>query len=89
MIEKKQNKALYLNFKVFIRKMLTGNAILRLLVETVPPFYVIIRESREGLFVCGTKKVPSFLCYFKTLSIVPASGVEPATSRSAVKRSTD
>ena len=32
MIEKKkekQNKGLYLNFKVFIRKILTGNTILR------------------------------------------------------------
>ena len=88
MIEKKnktkQNKALYLNFKI-----LTGNTILRLRAETVPPFYVIIREPREGRPVCGAKKVPSFLSYFKTLSIVPASGVEPATSRSVVKRSTD
>ena len=50
---------------------------------------MIIREPREGLPVFGAKKVPSFLSYFKTLSIVPASGVEPATSRSAVKRSTD
>ena len=50
---------------------------------------MIIREPREGLPVCGAKKVPSFLSYFKTLSIVPASGVEAATSRSAVKRSTD
>ena len=50
---------------------------------------MIIREPREGRPVCGAKKVPSFLSYFKTLSIVPASGVEPATSRSAVKRATD
>ena len=33
--------------------------------------------------------VPLFLSYFKTLSIGPAPGIEPATSRSAVKRSTD
>ena len=35
------------------------------------------------------KRVPSFLSYFKTLSIGPPPGIEPATSRSAVKRSTD
>ena len=29
------------------------------------------------------------LSYFKTLSIGPILGIEPATSRSAVKRSTD
>ena len=33
--------------------------------------------------------VPLFLSYFKTLSIGLAPGIEPATSRSAVKRSTD
>ena len=33
--------------------------------------------------------VPSFLSYFKTLSIGPVSGIEPATFHSAVKRSTD
>ena len=32
---------------------------------------------------------PSFLSYFKTLSIGPVLGIEPATSRSVVKRSTD
>ena len=75
MIEKKK---LYLNF-----------TILRLLLEMVLPFYVIIREPREGLAVCREKVVPSFHSYFETLSIVPASGVDPAISRSAVKRSTD
>ena len=35
------------------------------------------------------KEVPSFLSYFKTLSIGPAPGIEPTTSHSAVKPSTD
>ena len=39
--------------------------------------------------VCRTKAVSSFLSYFKTLSIVPVREVEPTTSCSAVKRSTD
>ena len=45
-------------------------------------------EPREGLAV-WTKEVPSFLSYFKTLSIGPAPRIEPVTSCSAVKRSTD
>ena len=44
---------------------------------------------RKGLAVCRAKEVPSFLSYFKTLSIGPSQGIEPTTSRSAVKRSTD
>ena len=46
-------------------------------------------ESREGLAICQAKAVPSFFSCFKTLSIGPAQGIEPATSYSAVKRSTD
>ena len=46
-------------------------------------------EPRKVLAACSAKEVPSFLSYFKTLSIGPAPGIEPTTSRSAVKRSTD
>ena len=35
------------------------------------------------------KAVSSFLSYFKTLSIVPVREIEPNTSCSAIKRSTD
>ena len=38
-------------------------------------------EPREGLACCSAKGVPSFIGY---LSIGPAPGIEPATSRSAV-----
>ena len=38
---------------------------------------------------CRAKIVPSFLSYFKTLSIGPTPGIEPVTFPSAVKRSTD
>ena len=44
---------------------------------------------REGLAACSAKEVPSFLSHFKTLSNGPAPRIEPATSRSAVKRPTD
>ena len=37
----------------------------------------------------GQRKNLHFSVIFKTLSIGPAAGIEPATSRSAVKRSTD
>ena len=31
-------------------------------------------ESREGLAACGAKGVPTFLSYFKTLSVGPGPG---------------
>ena len=46
-------------------------------------------EPREDPAVCSTKAVSSFLSYLKTLSIGPAPGIKPVTSRSAVKRSTN
>ena len=42
----------------------------------------------EGLAICRAKEVASFLSHFKTLSVGQIPGIEPATSRSAVKRST-
>ena len=70
---------------------LLGTLFLRFLLETRPPFYVVIRATRRSnrLQYKETKRVPWFLSYFKTLSISPAPGIEPATSRSAFKRSTD
>ena len=50
----------------------------------------ILRSAlRKGLAVFRLKAVPSFLSYFKTLSIGLVVGMEPATSRSVVKYSTD
>ena len=48
-------------------------------------------EPRECLAVYreGQKAVPLFLRYFKTLNIGPAPWIDPTTSRSSVKRSTD
>ena len=40
-------------------------------------------------FQCRAKGVPSFLTYFKTLSVGLIAGIEPATSPNAVKRCTD
>ena len=49
---------------------------------------MLIRATR-GLAICRAKAVPSFISYFETLSIGLAPGIEAATSRFAVKRSTD
>ena len=49
----------------------------------------ISSEPREGPTVCRVEVVTSFLSYFRTLSIGPDSGIQPMTSRSAVKSSTD
>ena len=49
---------------------------------------MVIRATRRSSRL-QVKRVPSFLSYFKTLSIGPPPGIEPATSRSPVKRSTD
>ena len=67
------------------RKYWLRTLLLRLQLETGLPFYVVIRAIRRS----RAKVVPSFLSYFQTLSIGPAPGIEPATSRSAVKRSND
>ena len=61
---------------------------LRLHLETGPPFYVVIRATQRSSLL-KAKGVTSFLSYFKTLSIGPAPGIEPATSHSAVKRFTN
>ena len=50
----------------------SGTQFKRLLLETEPPFYVGIRATRRSGHLQGQKAVPSFLRYFKTLSISPA-----------------
>ena len=41
-------------------------------------------ESKEGLAICRAKAVPSFLSYFKTLSIGPVLAIEPMISLSTM-----
>ena len=83
-----EKNVLYLS--VFSRKVLIGDTSFTSPTETGGT--AILRwssEPREGLAACSAKGVPSFLSYFKTLSIGPAPGIEPATIRSAVKRFAD
>ena len=86
--KKKKKKALYLSVNIFSTKVLIGDTIF-----TSPNgrdrHSTWSSEPREGLAACSAKEVPSFLSHFKTLSNCPAPGIEPATSHSAVKRSTD
>ena len=58
------------------QKCYLGSLFLRLLTETGPPFFVVIRATRRSsrLQYSG---VPSFLSYFKTLSAGPALGSNP------------
>ena len=81
-------KLTFLTVNVFNTKVLIWNIVFTSPTGDGTAISTWLSEPREGPAVCSTKAVPSFLSYFKTLSIRPAPGIEPATSRSAVKRST-
>ena len=72
---------LSLSVNAFVTKVLIRVLNIRLPLET--------GQGRKTLAVCRPKKEHSFLTYFKTLSIGPALRIEPATSRSDVKSSTN
>ena len=74
---------------VFSLKVLIGETIIYVCYWRRDRHFARSSEPREGLLVCRAKEVPSFLSYFETLSIGPASGIEPATFLSAVERTTD
>ena len=65
-----------------------GQYFLGLHLETGTPFNVIWAMQKSTRLHCNGS-IPSFLSYFKTLSIGPVPGIEPATSRSAVKHFTN
>ena len=70
-------------------ELLIGDNFLSLQLETGLPFVVVIRATWWSSHLHRAKEVPSFLSYFKTLSIGPAPGIIPMTSCSAVKPTTD
>ena len=82
-------KALYLSVNVFSTKVLTGDTIFHVSYWRWDRRFTWSSEPHESLPFCRAKGVRSFLSCFKTLSIGPVPGIEPVTSRSAVKRSTD
>ena len=77
---KKTQNALYLSVKVFNTKLSSYASNRRR-----DRHFTWSSEPREG----GLAGYTANSQYFKTLSIGPAPGNEPATSRSAIKRSTD
>ena len=84
-----EKKALYLSVKVLSMRVLIGDTIFFCLqLETGLPFQVVTRATWRSSLSSSEKGVPSFLSYFKTLSIGLAPGIKPATFHSAVKRST-
>ena len=74
---------------VFSMKVLIGDAIFYVSYWRRDRHFSWLSEPREGLAICKAKAVLSFLGYFKTVSIGSVPGTEPATSRFAVKRSTE
>ena len=86
-----KKNALYLNVKVFTStKILIDDTIFTSPTgEVTVTLRAHLSHVHECLAAFGAKVVPSFLSYFKTLNTGPALGIERATSRSSVKRSTD
>ena len=82
--EKNNINALYLSVNVFSTKALIGDTIFYVSNWRPDHHFTWSSEPHEGLACCSAKGVPSFLGYFKTLSIGPAPGIEPVTSRSVV-----
>jgi len=70
-------------------KILIGDTIFTSPTRDGTAIFTWSSDPLEGLTACIAKGVPSFLSYFKTLSIGPAPEIEPATSLSVVKHSTD
>ena len=70
-----KKNALYLSVNVFSTKVLIGDTIFYFSYWRGDRHFTWSSEPREGLAACSTKVVPSFLSYFKTLSISPAPGM--------------
>ena len=58
-----QKKAFSLSVNVFSTKVLTGDTILRLLLETEPPFNVVIRVTRGSSHLQGKGNTFIFQLY--------------------------
>ena len=74
----------YLSVNVFSAKVLIGDTIFYVSTWRRDRHFTWPSEPRKGLTDCTAEGVPSFLSYFKTLSIGPAPGIEPVTSPSVV-----
>ena len=72
--------ALYLSINVFSTKVLIGDTTCTSPNADETTIFPWSSEPREGPAAFIAMGVPSFLSCFKTLSIGPALGIEPATS---------
>ena len=79
-------KALYLSVNVFSTKALIGDTIN---ASPTGDGTAILRGHPSYAKVQPLRQYLQFSVIFKTLRIGPVPGIEPATSRSAVKRSAD
>ena len=78
-----------MSVNVFSTKVLIGDIVCTSLTEDETAILHSHLNRAKGLAASKAKEVLSFPSYFKTLSIDSAPKIEPATSRIAVKRSTD
>ena len=58
-------------------------------MQTVPPFYVVIRTTRRSTRLQGKGSIFISQLFQDPELIVPVREIEPTTSRSVIKRSTD
>ena len=74
---------LYLSVNVFSTKVIIGHYFFYVSYWRGERQFTWSSESREGLAACNAEGVlvPSFLSYFKTLSVGPVPEIEPAISR--------
>ena len=75
-----KKNALYLTVNVFSTKVLTGDTIFYVYYWRQDRHVTWSSEPREGLASCSScsaKGLPSFLSYFKTLSVGPAPESNP------------
>ena len=84
-----KKKALYLSVNVFSTKALIGDTIFIFTISPTGDGTAILRGHPSHAKVQPLRQYLQFSVIFKTLSIGPVPGIEPATSHSAVKRSTD
>ena len=86
-----EKKGLYLGANVFSTKVLIGDAIFTSPTGDGTAIFRVNPSHAKVQSFAGQRKYLHYTVIFKTLSVGPVPGIEPApaTSRSAVKRSTD
>ena len=72
-----KKNALYLTVNLFSTKVLIGDTIFYVYYWRQDRHATWSSEPREGLASCSAKGLPSFLSYFKTLSVGPAPESNP------------